>query len=217
MTQADKQIADYLARPLRYANIDGTGEMALGVFLTGAAVYYSLPPALRRIVWVPWVALLLLVCHYLPKAIKRKITYRRTGYVSNPRMFGTVFGGVDGKTARIRSMVATALLVALMSAGAALAVRHAHGKPGALSVAGPAWAIIMACGYAWHFARRERWKWLIALPMAIGSAFLPALGLTWWDTLQVTFGIVGVCLLLSGIITLVLYIRRTHAPEPEAE
>ncbi len=209
MTQADKQIADYLARPARYANIDGTGEMAVGVFLTGAAVYYSLPPALRRIVWAPWVALLLLVCHYLPRAIKRKITYRRTGYVAY----------VPKKTARIRNMAAAALLVALTSAGLALAIRMGwkRGALGALYLACPAWAIAIASAYAYQLARRERWRWLIALPMAIGSALVPALGLPWWDTLQVTFGIVGVCLLLSGIITLVLYIRRTHAPEPEAE
>ena len=87
------KIRDYLMRPGRYDNIDGTGEMTLGAMLLGFALLGYLQSILpKSSIWMRgWPSLLFMYVIVVPvmaltylgvKAIKRYITYPRTGYVA---------------------------------------------------------------------------------------------------------------------------------------
>ncbi len=86
-------IKQYMQRPKRYANIDGTVEMGVGVCLLGLALMgyaeAALPP--KDSIWqhgfpgrlfLAFIVITFCCLGYFgPKAIKKYITYPRTGYV----------------------------------------------------------------------------------------------------------------------------------------
>jgi hypothetical protein len=210
------EIQDYVRRPGRYTNIDGTGEMFFGVMYLGFALHSYLQSILpadsiwtgknwHQLVFMESVLLAVLGLGWWgTKAIKKHVTHPRTGYVA-----------LKTNTWRI-------VLFMLISAGvaAALAVavfwlRHntvSHLRIGVL-ILYEAPYVILAC-----MSRDHPWKWFVALFMAFGLA---AIALTVPGSMDAQFRhialFLGLTWLASGGITLYLYIRRTHPPAAEPE
>ena len=90
------ELQNYLERPKRYNNIDGTGEMAMGLMGLGFTFLNYLSAVLPKnsmwrhgfpsmVLFVGGLLLMFGVLHWGPKAIKKHITWPRTGYVASPR------------------------------------------------------------------------------------------------------------------------------------
>jgi hypothetical protein len=216
------QVGNLLDRPRLYYNIDGLGELGGSVMCLGFALLLWLTmhsPAdsvWHRISLFPFVGLMLLI-HYGTKAVKTRITYPRTGFVEYRRRWHT-------------SAIAAAA-GALATAGLAVAFRRHWDISMPASLTGFAFAA--ACAY--HFARAVRWKWVIVSGMAVASfviAYLPAdvlialgsdssmahpdrakLG----GTILLSLMVYGTMLLISGGISLWLYLRHTQAPAQEGQ
>jgi len=82
------QIPSLLERPKLYYNVDGVGELGIGFMCLGWSLLGWLQlHTPRTSVWHPmytfpiYVAVMLSIIHYGSKAIKNRITYRRTGFV----------------------------------------------------------------------------------------------------------------------------------------
>jgi hypothetical protein len=159
------------------------------------------------------------IIHYGSKAIKNRITYRRTGFVDyRPRdKYWLPLGiGAGGST--------------LLAAGLYLAARRHWEIATPFSLLG----LIVAASYI-RIARTVPWKWVIfgvmvsgaliisALPADLLEAFAnhnsPAPGIparaagAFW----LTFALYGVAFLVSGGISFWLYLRHTQAPEQEGQ
>jgi hypothetical protein len=216
-----------LERPKAYYNIDGVGElgvgfMGLGFDLLGCMQVRSPETSVwnRPYTLLVFMGAICLMIHYGSKAIKKHLTYPRTGFVQYSR----------------RDTMWRPMLVALaVSVPASVilfyAIRH-H-----LSMTTPAslMGLVFAASYAHGFARTVRWKWAVVWVMVAGStliALLPADLVGWlaadsWITKSVsakTVGAVeftillyGVLLLISGGISFWLYLRHTQAPAVEEQ
>jgi hypothetical protein len=216
------QIESILQRPKLYNNIDGVGELGLGLMLLGFALLSWLQarsPAgaiwHRMDVFVVWVGLMLLGIQYGSKAIKTHITYPRTGFVEYRRRDST-------GTAAIAFVVA-----ALVAAGIGFAARLLHLR---LTTPVADFGLAFAVAYAFGIARAVRWKWGVVGAIAVCSvavAMLPEhmLGAVAGDASAVggisgvTAGawllsilVYGAIMLVSGGISFVLYLRHTQPP-----
>ena len=219
------QIGSLLERPRLYHNIDGLGEVSGGVFCLGFALilwlisYWPEDSVWHKTSLAVFVALLLVI-QYGVKAIKRRITYPRTGFVEYRRR------------ERWSAMTIAAVLSgALVPAGLVMVSRRHW------DIATPAsfvWLVFVAV-YAYTFARTVHWKWVIVAAMALTAvviAFQPAdvLGRVAndsWVAQPVRTRLVGrsllflmtygAILLISGAISFWLYLRHTHMPEQESQ
>jgi hypothetical protein len=213
-------LGNLLDRPRLYYNIDGLGELGGGVMFLGIALLLSLPSdsVWHKISWFILLGLALAVPHGI-KAIKTHITYPRTGFVEYRR------------SDRRRTSVIAGMAGALIPLGLIIAIRHYWDITTPASLAG----LILAAAYAYRVARAVRWKWIVACAIALGSivtGFLPAdvlaamandslvthpvrakLG----GTIVVSFMTYGAMLLISGGISLWLYLRHTQAPPQEGQ
>jgi hypothetical protein len=217
------QVGNLLDRPRLYYNIDGLGEVNLGVMFLGFALLLWLQahsPESSVSHKMAWFFFLGLACvmHYGTKAIKTHITYRRTGFVEYRR------------SDRLRNAIMAAVLGALIPFGLVAAYRRHWDITTAASLGG----LVFAAAYAYQIARAVRWKWVVAGAIALGSlaiTVLPAhvLGALANDSLTQPFpaklvGAIllslmtyGTILLLSGGISFWLYLRHTQAPMQESE
>lgn len=220
------QVESLLKRPKSYDNIDGTGELGSGFMLMGFALIVWLQAhtsegAIWHKIYVLfiWIALMSAIIHYGTKAIKKYITYPRTGFVAYR------------KQGRIWTMILAFVLGALASAGFALAVRSHW------DVSTPAffYGLFFSASYAFSFARTVRWKRAVALALLIGSvaiALVPGTvtaalagggsNPTWFPSSEVgafllCMMLYGPTVMLSGAISLWLYLHNTHAPEKETD
>lgn len=213
------QLGNLVARPRLYYNIDGLGEVGVGVMFLGTAFLVWLPAnsVWHRIFWFILLGLALAIRHGI-RAIKLYMTYPRTGFVEYQRT-------------RWRTSIIEALAGALIPIGFIIAVRYHWHMTSPFSLAG----LSLAGAYAYGVARAVRWKWAVASAIALGSiviAFLPAdvlaalahesllthpvrakLG----GTLVVSLMTYGLMLVISGGITLWLYLRHTQAPPQEGQ
>jgi hypothetical protein len=155
------------------------------------------------------------VIHYGTKFLKQRITYPRTGFVEYRR---------DPK-ARIAPMVIGAVTAPVF----VLLLIYGHVNPAAMV------GIIVVPAYAYGMARTEQWKWLVAAVLAAGSLAIASLPTGVLESIahDSTLGprippgmiaswlleslFVGATFLVSGAITLCLYLSRTRAPELAAE
>jgi hypothetical protein len=159
------------------------------------------------------------VIKYGSEAIKKRITYPRTGFVEYRKRDAVWIPLIVG------AVVALAVAVLLAIA------RRAHWQlvaPASLS------GILFAASYAYGVARTVHWKWIVAIAMTIASvwmALLPperiatVIAHSWTARLfppkavgafLINLAIYGVLLLLSGGISFALYLRGTQAPGKEA-
>lgn len=190
-------------RPLAYNNIDGVGELGLGLLFAGTAAI-GLFVARGSMIYF---AILIAIIHFGSKAIKERITNPRTGFV-------------EYRNSRL-SAISGAVVSALLAA-AIVVVHRLHWK---ITAPAALYGLILAAGYAWRLALTVRWKWAIAALMAVGSltiAFLPAdlitsvAGRSLLGPLLFVFLLCGTLLLSSGGITFWFYLRHTHPPAQEA-
>ena len=216
-----EDVQTILERPALYENVDGSSELMLGCMMIGFTVFgwvgfharqdsiwnkfYSLPI---------FVALLITAILYLRKAMKSLLTYRRTGFVSyrKPSLW---WPGLIG------------LLAASTACGLALLTnRRVDDDPTVLVTIGL--VLFMAAACAYRIARVARWKWIVAallvinafviamFPVQLASAPMSQSGLAialnvrllgslfWYNAFT------GVILLISGVVSLVLYLHDTH-------
>ena len=214
------EIQDYVKRPGRYSNIDGTGEMAFGAMYLGFALLGYLQSILPRdSIWrhnLPGLLLMEVVLlaagglgWWGSKAIKKHITYPRTGYVAyrcdlKPNMW---------------RMLVVLVVSAGGSAALAFAVFYAL-RHNAVSLLRIGVLILYEAPYIILavMSRDHPWKWFVALFMALGLA---AIAFTVPGSLPDQFRpialFLGLTWFASGGITLYLYIQRTHAPAVEPE
>jgi hypothetical protein len=210
------QLGSLLDRPKAYYNVDGVGELGGGFMcLAYALLGWMQLHAPKGSVWhsmytfIIYFGLMCLIIRYGSKAIKKHITYPRTGFVEYrkrdtwlPMIMG---GGI--------SML---MVVALV-----LAIRSHWNLTTSVSLYG----LLVAAGYAYRFARTVRWKWLVAWAMAFASLLIavnPAdlveslADHSWIGALWLMFMLYGTMLLISGGISFGLYLRHTQAPSQEA-
>jgi hypothetical protein len=215
------QVGNLLDRPRLYYNIDGLGELGGGVMCLGfALLLWRLMRSPADSVWhqisvLVFIGLALLI-RYGTKAVKTRITYPRTGFVEYRRQW---------KTRAI-----SAALSALTTAGLAIGFRRHWDISALASLTG----LAFAASYGYHFARAVGWKWVIAGGMAAATfviAFLHAdvlnaLGSEWpahpgraklLGIVLLSLMVYGILLLISGGISLWLYLRHTQAPAQEGQ
>ena len=229
------QIDSLLKRPRAYENIDGVGELNFGFMCLAFALIQWLQVHTpehsiwnRTYVFVVWVGLMVMVMYFGSKAIKKHITFPRTGFVKY---------GTPGKTrSAIVAMIAAACVAAAVAAGVFFAVR-AHWNP--TSALPAVVGSFVAAGYALGIARTvpwkaAGWKWAVPVSILLGSiaiAALPAdltailapnaLAITGFRAEPVgayllCLMLIGAMFLISGGITFWLYLRHTQAPAKEA-
>jgi len=216
------ELRNYLDRPKHYSNVDGTGEMAMGVTMLSFALVGYLSAVLPEgALWrkngiatfefIPVVMIPILAFQYWGvKAIKKHITWPRTGYVAYRR------SGRSWWKAIAVTFVASAVIGAGAVCLMALA-RQFH----ALSLARAGYLAVLLATYAFfvfRWSREHPWKWLVAIFMALG---LLAIALVVPGDVVESFPpvalFVGLVWVISGVATLYSYIRHTQPPAPEAE
>jgi hypothetical protein len=215
------QVGNLLERPRLYYNIDGLGELGGSVMCLGLGLLWWLlmrSPAdsvWHRISFFVFVGLMLLI-HYGIKTVKTRITYPRTGFVEYRR--------------RRHTSAIAAVVGALATAGLAVAFRRHRDISTLVSLAG----LVFAAAYGYNFARAVRWKLVIVGAMAVASfviAFLPvdvlgALGsespahpdrAKLLGAILLSLTVYGTLLLISGGISLWLYLHHTQAPAQDRQ
>jgi len=213
-------IGNLLNRPRLYYNIDGLVELGGSVMCLGFALFlwlrmHSSADSVWHRASVFGFAGLIFLVPYGVKAVKTRITYPRTGFVEYRKRWHTpAIGGVTG---------------ALVTAGVWIALRRRWD----ISMLGSLTGLAFAASYAYHFASAVRWKWVIVGAIAAASfviAFLPAdvlgalgshLPVAHPDKLGgailLSLMVYGTMLLVSGGISLWLYLRNTQAPAQEGQ
>lgn len=220
-------IDSYVNRPKAYYNIDGVGELGMGFMFFGFTLLEWLQVSTPKdAVWhhfyglILYMSLLSLFLHYGSKAIKKHLTYPRTGYVEyrrDVRMWG--------------ALVIATVVAAVLSVGLAVGYR-AHWN---LTTPSALFGVVLAGFYYGKVARAVRWKWVAALVMAAGSitiALLPPavtsavvghsplssrIPAELAGVYLLSFALYGGIFVVSGGITLYLFSRRTKRPVEEAE
>lgn len=214
------QVGSILDRPKFYYNIDGLGELGGSVMCLGfALLLWLLMRSPADSVWhqISFLALvgLMFLIHYGTKAVKTRITYPRTGFVEYRKPLHT--------------QAIAAALGALTAVGLAIGFRRHWDISALASLTG----LVFAAAYAYQIARAVRWKWVIVGAIAAASfviAFLPAdvlgalgshLPVAHPDKLGgailLSLMVYGTMLLVSGGISLWLYLRNTQAPAQEGQ
>ena len=214
-------IQQYMERPKRYVNIDGTGEMGFGVCLLGLAlVGYVQAMLLRSSMWrhgfyslIFMEAVVIPFCclgYFGPKAIKKYITYPRTGYVAYRSEKGFSWLRVA------LFSLAGAAIAAGIAAVIVLALRHNATVPLRLGMA--CMSVASYCLIGILFARAQRWKWFVygLLALMLAASFL-ATGWKFEEAAQRGMLLAACTYIASGVATFYLYMRRTKAPAAECE
>jgi peptidoglycan/LPS O-acetylase OafA/YrhL len=201
-----EQIESLLNRPKAYYNIDGVGELAVGFMcLAGSLLHWLQANAPKDSVWhgmpafIIYFGLMCSILHYGPKAIKKHITYPRTGFVEY-RKRDTVW------------------LPMILGAAVAAALSVAFRRHWNLATPGSLIGLLFAASYAYGIARTVRWKLAVAGVLALGSVAVGVLANhSWGDAFLLTFVLYGAVLSISGGISFWLYLRHTQAPAQEAQ
>jgi hypothetical protein len=215
-------LGDLQNRPKRYQNIDGTGELSFGLMILAFALTSYLDPIAHRTGILPrGLAGLLLYMYgmlvpflllgvFATRAIKKYITYPRTGYV--------VYRRITPENARrtIIFWIAVFLAAAGVAAVAALIQRyHDNGWTRAAMIAGFLGPYMVLA----HQARREH-PWKLAVIAALAAGLLAISTLVPGSTVEVSRPMMlftSATWIVSSGITLWLYICHTSPPAPEDE
>jgi hypothetical protein len=191
---------------MRYRNIDGIWEMGTGFVVMGMVLLQSLrASAPGNSVWhwrttylLSSVALLLVV-FYGVGALKKRITYPRTGFVKYRDLAPKPW--IVGAIGLVVGIAAYTLVLRRFPFSLTLAVASA----------------LFGLLYALGTRLDAAWRWLVLLVIVVGPVAISTLPLDreWLETLSI--GFLGLTLFVDGGITLYLYVRRTRPPEQEAE
>jgi hypothetical protein len=223
------EITNYIDRAKRYQNIDGTGEMVVGLTLLGFAFAGHLeallpdnsPTWMRVVVIFANLMLALGLAYSTRRTIKRYITWPRTGYAAFPR--------------RARSWWVTTIIARLIALIAVVSLAFLIRRHHWMSMSTVSWnlspktwnprvvllLVISTTTYAiWisRMGRRHWWKWLVLLFMLLGVitlAFIVPGDFGQWARPPVLF--IALLWLGSGAGTLYSYVRHTKPALPETE
>jgi hypothetical protein len=206
------QVEKMLDRPKTYYNIDGVGELGIGFMLLAFSLLGTMQLHAPEgsgwhsmYLFIIYVGLMFLIIKYGSQAIKKHITYPRTGFVEYRK-----------RDATWRPMILGALLAPL-TLGLIIVLVRLHWKP---ATPGPLFGLILAVGYGFRIGRTVRWKWLVSLAMAFASVLIAAFPQIWLDpswrgAYWLTFMVYGALFLISGGISFWLYLRHTQVPAQE--
>jgi hypothetical protein len=207
------QVDRMLAQPKIYYNIDGVGELSMGFTCLAFSLLGTMQlhapkesPWHGMYLFVIYVGLMLAIVKYGSLAIKKHITYPRTGFVEYRKkgvisrfMIGGAVGG-------------------LTTVGAFIAVQRRWD----LTMFSFLFGLFLAGGYFYGVARSARWKWVVGLAMAFVSVLVstyPRIWFwvddTWIGAYWFTFMLDGALMLISGAISFGLYLCHTQAPAQE--
>lgn len=223
------EIDNYLNRPKSYYNIDGVGELGIGFMcLAFALLQWLQVSSPKDSIWngmhtlFLYVGLMSLIIHYGSKAIKKHITYPRTGFVEYRK--DVTFW---------RPLVITFCVSALVSIALVAVVKgRVH-----VSLTTPValFGLVFAAIYGRNFAKAARWKWIVAFLMGLGSlaiAMLPEEFATYvigdsrltaqfpsrlMAASLLSFSWYGIVLLISGAVSFYEYVRHHPLPPQDAE
>lgn len=215
------ELQNYMDRPMRYNNIDGTSEMAMGLMALGYALLGYLQAALPEnsmwrhgfysmVLFFAFIFVMVGVLRWGPKAIKKRITWPRTGYVAYR---------VDGKSRRTLLAAAAAFsAIGAVGLGFLMRLDRQHDWMSLMWLGNVAILVASYGFWIYRLSREQPWKWLILPFMALGllaiGLIAPA-GYTGLWRSMILF--VGLAWIGSGAATLCLYIRHTQPSAPEAE
>lgn len=223
------ELQNYMGRLKRYQNIDGTGEMIVGLTLLGFALAGYLeallpensPTWMRLGLIYASLAMAVGFAYWARRVIKRRITWPRTGYAAYPR---------HGQSWWVKSIMARLIVLAVV-VGLVLLIKSLHVKsridlnwnlnPKAWNLRVVLLIVMSVAAYPIWISRMgggHRWKWLVLLFMILGVTVLAILvpgGFGQWARPPVL--LVGLLWLGSGAGTLYSYLRHTKPATPETE
>lgn len=224
------ELQDAALRLKRYDNIDGTGEMVMGLMLLGFGTLGMLRAALPEHSW--WnkgfngLLLMYLVLipfmglgRWLQRIIKRRITWPRTGYVafqSDKRVVLPLLLAIG-----LGAMVIGALL-GLLIASAKVDQLATHAWRTGATTAGRVfhvvfWPLLYAF-WITRMGREQAWKWMVLIFMVLGlSVIVFVVPGNFFKMFGPVALYVGAIWFISGAATLALYVRYTWPPVEDAE
>jgi hypothetical protein len=208
---SDSQIREYERRPKRYRNIDGTLEMFMGALYLGgwlAAEFETLFPAgsFGKILAGGTIVSMAVLATIGIGLIKKRITVPRTGYVTPRKPAKSALAA--RAVAYLASVAAIPLLFGLMRR------HHAFESAQVFMLAVLAVPYVVSALTAF---KDHPWKAAVAFALILGLAGFAVTAGPNAQFIHPALLITGLVWLASGAITLLLYIRRTHPPEPEAQ
>ena len=201
------QIDDYAKRPIRYKNIDGLSGLAIGfLWVLAPLLEIFTKTAPSGSIWhgkTPFlvcIATLACVVFYAPKALKKRLTYRRTEYVKYRQSRVRVIAGL---LAGIAATIATVLIVR--------GFEHHSFEIGGIALASTAWGVF----YVFLTRLDAAWRWVVLVALIAAPPIVATFPLShlWLDT----FVVEGLIFIVSGVIALTLYLRRNPVPEKAGE
>ena len=157
-----ERIEELLRRPTSYNNIDGVAELAMGFMGIGFFVliwmqWHSSPLSLWHSIWTlfAYIGLMCVIIHFGTKAIKERITYPRTGFISYRRSKAVWATIVAAPAAALTTLAILALRKTAMDTSIPIFL---------------AGSLFLTSGYAFRVAREVQWKWIVAAVMAMSHA-----------------------------------------------
>jgi len=212
-------------RPRQYHNVDGVGELGIGVMCLGYALLGWMQVHSPEhsawngmITFFVFIGVLSAVIHYGSRAIKLRITFPRTGFVEYRKRDKVWI-----------PMIAGTCVSGMLAAAAAVGMRAHWNLTSAASLTG----VFLAGCYAWGIARSVPWKWTVVVLLATTSLVVGLLPMSVLDALigdswvsrrhhllSQPFAALWLCMTTYGVLTLIsggisfwLYLRRTQ-PQP---
>ncbi len=201
----------FLQRPARYAYVDGTSEMSFGLMFLGFALMGYLQAILPEAsIWrrgfhgwlfmqaipIPFFCL----SYFGGKAIKKYITYPRTGYAVYRRP----------KRLDWAKFVLIGLGLAACAAVIFFSARHME-----ITQLRVLLVIAVASSYSAFgivISRMQRWKWFVYGPLAVGLTVMLLVHADFPAAAQRGALLAGCTYLASGAASLYLYMRQTQVP-----
>jgi len=221
----------YSLRPLQYESIDGANEISQGtMFLCLALASYLALPGTWLWQWRVGGYILLVIGgvlapRYIPKAIKKHVTWPRTGYVAYRNAMKTSRLVVLFIVALIVSSIISLAVVHQIMPDIRAVASHSAINPPAISfnlklllgsfglLSAPLY-LMMTVGSI----RKYPWKWFLLVLMVLGP-----IGITFrvpgdfLERIRPVILYLGLAWFASGAATLHSYLRHTQPPTPSAE
>lgn len=226
----------------QYDNIDGTGEMLMGLGVLAFALLGCLQSNLPKdTIWrfnafgaLVFMYLVLGAvlgpAYWLRHIIKKRITFPRTGYVASQLSWKAMWSakpagvpatpGVPSRKHLWQVILSLCLVSAIVGAGFATLLVLQRGYE-ILAAAGYVfylsfWAALYLI-LVWRIGGRYPWKWGLAVIMAAGLAAIGIFGSgNILEDARPIMLLVGAVLLVSGLGTLISYVRHHPLPVEEA-
>lgn len=199
-------------RAIQYWYVDGSYEIGFGLLCLLLGLYFLL----EKLVQGSWLSAVvdgalvlvfilgILLVNWLTRRIKERITYPRTGYVAYRRP-----AGLPRLLRLLLLMVITGLLAAAI---ALLMARPITGFDVMPLVTGLLLALVLGI-LAWR-STVPRFYLLAAFSAMVGWGLAFA-GLGNYLALSAYYAAIGLALILSGLLTLIGYLRQNPAPQEE--